>query len=47
MSSQGCLGARGGPDDGQGGYRARPSCLIEATATLVCFDIEDDTAPTA
>jgi len=35
------------PDDGQGGYRACPGCVIEATATFVCFDTEDDTAPTA
>jgi len=47
MSSQGCLGARGGPDDVQGGYRACPGCVIEATATWVCSNTEDDTAPTA
>jgi len=46
MSSQGCLGARAGPGDVQGGSRACPRCLVEATATWVCVDTED-AAPTA
>ncbi len=47
MTGHDCFGARAVPDDVQGGYRACPGCLIEATATSVCFDTEDDTAPTA
>jgi len=47
VSCQDCFGARAVPDDVQGGYRAWPGCLIEATATFVCFETEDDTAPTA
>jgi len=47
MSCHDRLGARAGPDDVQGGYRACPGCVIEATATSICVDNEDDTAPTA
>jgi len=47
MSCHDCSGARAVPDDVQGGYRACPGCLIKATATIVCVDTEDDTAPTA
>ena len=47
MSCHDCFGARAVPDDVQGGSRACPGCVIEATATFVCFDTEDDTAPTA
>jgi len=47
MSCHDCSGARTGPDDVQGGYRACPACVIEATAIRVCLDTEDDTAPTA
>ena len=47
MSCQDCSGARAVPDDVQGGYRACPGCLLEATATFLCVDTEDDTAPTA
>ncbi len=47
MTGHDCYGVRAGPDDVQGGYRARPRCLIEATATFVCVKTEDDTAPTA
>ena len=48
MSYRNRLGARAGPDDVQGGgYRACPGCVIEATATSVCFDTKEDTAPTA
>ncbi len=46
MSCQDCSGVRAGPDDVPSGYRACPGCVIEATATSVCFDTEDDTAPT-
>ncbi len=38
MSCHDCFGARAGPGDVQGGYRACPGCLLEATATFVCFD---------
>ncbi len=41
MSCHDCSGARAVPDDMQGGYRACPGCVIEATATFVCFDTED------
>ncbi len=47
MSCHDCFGARAVPDDVQGGYRTCPRCVIEATATFICFDTEDDTAPTA
>jgi len=47
MSCNDCSGVRAGPDDVPGGYRACPGCLIEATATFICFDTEEDTAPTA
>ncbi len=47
MSCHDRLGARAVPDDVQGGYRTCPGCLIKATATSVCFETEDDTAPTA
>ncbi len=47
MSCPDCSGARAVPDDVQGGYRACPECVIEATATWVCFDTDEDTAPTA
>jgi len=47
VSCPDCFGARAVPDDVQGGSRACPGCVIEATATFVCFDTEDDTAPTA
>jgi len=47
MSCHDCFGARAVPDDVQGGYRPCPGCVIEATATWVCSDTEDDTAPTA
>ncbi len=46
MTCPDCSGARAVPDDVQGGYRACPACVIAATATFVCFDTEDDTAPT-
>ena len=38
MSSHDRLGVRAVPDDVQGGSRACPGCLIEATATFICFD---------
>ncbi len=41
MSCHDCLGVRAVRDDGQGGYRACPGCVIEATATWVCSNIED------
>ncbi len=47
MSCHDRLDVQAVPDDVHGGYRACPGCLIEATATSVCFDTEDDTAPTA
>jgi len=47
MSGHDWPGARAVPDDVQGGCRARPGCLIKATATSVCVKTEDDTAPTA
>jgi len=49
MSCQDCFGARAVPDEVQGGYRACPGCVIEATATFIysATDTEDDTAPTA
>ncbi len=47
MSCDDCFGVPAVPDDGQGGYRTCPGCLIEATATFVCADTEDDTARTA
>jgi len=47
MSCPDCLGVRAVPDDVQGGYRACPGCVIEATATWVCVDTDEDTAPTA
>jgi len=47
MSCNDCSGVRAVLDDVHGGYRACPGCVIEATATSVCFDTEDDTAPTA
>jgi len=47
VSCQDCSGARAVPDDAQGGYRACPGCVLEATATWVCFDTDEDTAPTA
>ncbi len=47
MSCHDCSGVRAGPDDVQGGYRTCPGFVIEATATWVCFETEDDTAPTA
>jgi len=47
MTGHDCSGVRAGPDDVPGGYRTCPGCLIEATATFICFDTEDDTAPTA
>ncbi len=36
-----CFGARAVPDDVQGGYRACPGCVTEATVKFVCFDTED------
>jgi len=42
-----CNGARAVPDNVPGGYRACPRCVIKATTTSVCFDTEEDTAPTA
>jgi len=47
VSYHDCFGAWAVPDDAQGGYRACPGCVIEATATSVCFDTKEDTAPTA
>ena len=48
MSCHDRHGACAGPDDVQGGgYRACPRCVIAATAPFICFDTEDDTAPTA
>ncbi len=47
MSCHDCFGARAVPDEVQGGYRACPGCLIEATATFVCPNTENDNAPTA
>jgi len=47
VSCHDCSGARAVPDDVQGGYHACPGCVIEATATWVCFDTDEDTAPTA
>ncbi len=47
MSCQDCSGMRAVPDGLRGGYRACPGCVIAATATFVCFETEDDTAPTA
>ncbi len=47
MSCHDCLGMRAVPDEVQGGYRACPGRLIKATTTSVCFDTEEDTAPTA
>jgi len=47
VSCNDCFGARAVPDDVQGGYRPCPGCLIEATATWVCVDTDEDTAPTA
>ena len=47
MSCNDCFGARGEPDDVQGGYRTCPGCLLAATSTSVCFDTDEDTAPTA
>ncbi len=47
MSCHDCFGARAVPDDVQGGYRACPGYVIEATATSVCADTEEDAAPTA
>ncbi len=48
MSCPDCFGARAVPDDMQGGgYRTCPGCLLAATSTSVCFDTEEDTAPTA
>ncbi len=47
MSCPKCSGVRAVPDDGQGGYRACPGSVIEATATWVCSNTENDTAPTA
>jgi len=47
MSCHDCSGVRAVPDDVQGGLRACPGCLHEATATYVCFETEDNTAPTA
>ncbi len=44
MSCHDCSGARVVPEDVPGGYRA---CPLEATATLVCFDTEDNTTPPA
>ena len=41
MSSHDRLGVRAVPDDVQGGYRACPGCVIEATTTWVCVDTED------
>ncbi len=41
MSGQDCSGVRAVPDDVQGGYRACPGCVIEATATSVYVDTED------
>jgi len=41
MSGHDRLGARAGPDDVPGGYRACPGCVIKATATWVCSNIED------
>ena len=42
-----CLGAHAVPDDVQGGYRTCPGRVIGATATFICSNTEDDTAPTA
>ncbi len=47
MSCHNCLGVRAVPDDVPGGYRACPGCVIKATATWVCSNTEDATAPTA
>jgi len=47
VSCNDCRGVRAVPDDVPGGYRACPGCVIQATATSVCFETEDDTAPTA
>ncbi len=47
MSCHDCSGVCAVPDDARGGYRACLGCLVEATATFVCFETEDDTAPTA
>ena len=41
MSCQDCFGACAVPDGVQGGYRACPGCVTEATATFVCVDSED------
>ncbi len=41
MSSHDRLGVRAVPDDVQGGYRACPGCVLEATATFVCSDTKD------
>ena len=41
MSGQDCLGVCAVPDDVQGGYRACPGCVLEATATFVCSDTKD------
>ncbi len=47
MSCHDWLGVRAMLNDGQGGYRACPGCVIKATATFVCSNTEEDTAPTA
>ncbi len=47
MSCHDCFGARAVPDEVQGGYRACRGWVIEDTATSVCFDTDEDTAPTA
>ncbi len=47
MSCPDCSGVGAMPHDVQGGLRACPCCVIEATATFVCLDTTGDTAPTA
>jgi len=47
MSCHHCSGVYAVPHDVRGGYRACPGCVIEATATFVCSNTEDDTAPPA
>ncbi len=41
VSCNDCSSVRAVPDDVQGGYRACPGCVIEATATTVYVDTED------
>jgi len=47
VSCNDCFGARAMPDDVPGGYRACPGCVIEATATFVCVETEEGSAPNA